>query len=254
MFLYYIPRNIMKLHTLLVIAKLIMVATLFAPAAHAATTSSASLTGFTYQLIDLDLNDGIAASLTFSSVSPWVAVAGYQDNSGSPSPVEIIDYAGTVSFAAPFGSAQAQLNNQGSYVTQTTSANRISADVIVRSNFILSPNTTVIFSGYGSVDTQAGAIPNHGNAAIFAYDLSDTSAYPDYYQDYILLNSEPSVAHQLSLSFTSLNAGLTGVVGTAVSAGSEIATAVPEADTYGMLLAGLATLGIVTRRRKQAAT
>lgn len=60
----------MKRQSLLLMAKLIAVTALFAPAAHAQTTSSASLTGFSYQLIDLDLNDGIAASLTFSSISP----------------------------------------------------------------------------------------------------------------------------------------------------------------------------------------
>lgn len=179
-------------------------------------------------------------------------MAGYPDNSGSPSPVEIIDHQGTVSFSAPFGSAQAQYNAQGSYVTQTTSANRISADVIVSSNFVLSANTTVIFTGYGSVSTQAGWIPNHGNAAIFAYDLSDANSYSGYYQDSILLNSEAPSARQLSLTFTSLGASLTGIVGTAVSAGSEISSAVPEADTYAMLLAGLAVVGVGTRRRKQS--
>jgi hypothetical protein len=234
----------MKLRDLLVSASLAVVAAGFAPAAYAQSTASTSLTGFSYQLIDLDLNDGIAASLTMSPSSIWVAAAGYAPSSGTPVIVDILDQAGTANASASFGRASATSDTTGVYssATSTNMTHSLSGDAIVSWNFVLSANTSVVFTAIGSVDARGPGA--HGWASIFADGLPD-----GYAQDDILQNSAAET-RQLSLSFSSSLDGLSGTVGTAASSGVEILAAVPEPETYAMLLAGLGLIGACVRRRQ----
>ena len=75
------------------------------PASHAQGTFSATLSGFTYTLIDLDPNDGISAGLTLTNPDYWIATAAYPDATGTPDPVDIISTPGTAHVATATGSA-----------------------------------------------------------------------------------------------------------------------------------------------------
>lgn len=235
----------MKFRNLLVTGGLAALATGFAPAAYAQSTVSTSLTGFSYQLIDLDLNDDIAASLTMSPASIWTAAAAYTPSYGSPILSDIITEAGTASISAALGHASGTYDATGVYssATSTWMTHYIAGNSIVSWDFVLSANTSVVFTAIGSVN--AIGLGAHGDASIFADGIPG-----GYVQDDILQNSA-SETRQLSLSFSSSLDGLSGKIGTAASSGVEILEAVPEPETYAMFMAGLGLIGACVRRRKK---
>lgn len=137
----------------------------------------------------------------------------------------------------------------GVYASQTATAmwNRMAADSIVTWSFVLSANTTVVFTANGNVNSHGDA---YGNADLFAHSLSDGSGY---LQDQILMGNGDHQIRQLSLSFSSAQDGLTGIAGMSAGGSAEQLTPVPEPETYAMLLAGLGLVGAVARRRKARA-
>lgn len=234
-----------------------LVAAIFAaaPAAQAQTTATASLNGFTFSLLDLDLTDGITPSITLSNQNNWIATAAYPDNSGYPSLIQIIDHPGTASISLPGGPATASYGNASGATSLTVNGAgpRVSSDVIVQWDFVLSAHTSITLTGQGSV--------NNGNsnglqswAQIFsAYRVAPTDQYETYLSD-DLNSADGNGARGMSLTFNSGDAELNGRLGLYVnSQGQGQGLPVPEPESYAMFLAGLAVIGGIVKRRQRAA-
>ena len=117
-------------------------------------------------------------------------------------------------------------------------------------DFKLSYSTNgTAFTDFGSYSVLVNGTPNTAwtsginNAPFnYAYDLSAVTA----------LDNQASVYFRLTdASTVSANAGTVAAAGTdRVDNFTVIATPVPEADTYALLLAGLGLVGVLARRRK----
>lgn len=215
-----------------------------------AQSSSASLTGFSYQLIDLDLNDGIAASLTLTPDFTWVAARGYQGSSGSPDPSDMLYEKGSTSVSGTFGSASAIYNDSGLYASQTGGSlgYRMAADAMQTWSFVLSANTTVIFTADASVVGSSVTGYAYANAGIFASNFSESDTY---LQDQLLQDSS-SESRLVSITFSSSQNALSGTVGATAGGSTELfsVSPVPEPSSNAMLVAGLALAGVCARRRR----
>ncbi|WP_243492056.1 PEP-CTERM sorting domain-containing protein [Massilia violaceinigra] len=231
----------------------------WAPAQANTSTSSASIEQFQYRLVDLDLNDGIDASITFGTdVRSLYTAAGGQtqqlDASGSTSLVSQFGSAGgTLSDTAllahagmthtvPYDDTQLTFSSRGSRVTE----------------FILSPNTELILTAVGKVEQQLdGRFYLSGSQVHMRGSLSGdegTWRPKQFSKNYELGYGSGSATVNLYGSLISdgkarkgeftlqANAYLWGPV-----------TPVPEPSTYAMLLAGTFVLGAVARRRRKAA-
>jgi hypothetical protein len=241
-------RSAMKLR-LLPVASFLLLA-LSTAAAHAESTASAALTGFSFQLIDLDPNDGIAASLTLSGQNLIVSAAGFPDDSGDSDPWDTLRVPGTASVTMYYGSASSTIGTDGSFATATASNHEAVADSISRWNFSLSAHTTVIFTAVGSASANyEGNMRAFGDAAIFAqYRISPDVGYTNL-QDAVFISSGNG-GRPLSFSISSSDTELAGIVGNAASAEAYSLTPVPEPESYAMLLAGVAVLACWRWRRK----
>lgn len=242
----------MKHPTPLLLAGLVALAA--AGAVQAQTTTSASLKGFSYQLIDLDTTDGISASLTLTPVSTWLAARGFDPGSYTPNPLQIVDEAGTASVANQTGSALATYDGSVMSTSQASTAPgyRMAADVIQTWGFLLSPNTRVIFSAFASVSSQSSVDGYAFGGAGLNGSTRAADGYPSYYFDDIRL-SDGSESRLVSFSVTASQAGLSGMVRAGVSGSAEqylTPLPVPEPSTYALLLAGLALVGTRLRRRQ----
>ncbi len=219
-------------------------------AAHAEATATASLTSFSYQLIDLDPADGIAPSLTLSGQNLIVSAAGFPDDSGDSDPSSTLLVPGTASVNMYYGSASSTFGTDGSFATATASNHEAMAVSISRWNFSLSAHTTVIFTAIGSASANyEGNMRAFGDAAIFAqYRISPDVGYTTLQDDVFI--SSGNGGRPLSLSISSSDTELAGIVGNAASAEAYSLTPVPEPESYAMLLAGVAVLACCGRRRK----
>lgn len=221
----------------------------FSPAACAQSTSSSSLTSFSYQLVDLDLTDGIAAGLTMSPVITFVAASGFSNADGNPDVADTHNGVGTASIAKAYGNASATYDATGVYGSRNAIEKNYSvlSNALVSWNFVLSANTSVVFSGTGSASVQG-----YGSSAavsLFSYGFPDGDLRDEF------MVFEGSESRLLSLSFASSQGGLSGTIGSTIQGSAEWAAApVPEPETYAMLLAGLGLIGAcVSRRRKTSA-
>mgnify|MGYP000095923813 CR=1 FL=1 len=248
-----------------------------------AATAQASITGFSYELIDLDPTDGIAPTLTW--LDPVAISRGYQgllSNPGSADP----------SFSTVFSNSQeatglgASTLVSNGVVSGSTSADELSASAVINAygtnfgasaaqggHFTLSANTQVVFSAQlsssVSVTPPAGATYPNGYfdwAYGQAYAGGEITILVDGYPvDFLCCSanvmardSGPHAATEvLTHTFTNATSqSLTqGVVVIANVGGYTLPTmsaAVPEADTWTLALIGLSLMGLATRRRRQA--
>lgn len=223
--------------------------TTLAAVSHAQGTSSATLSGFTYTLIDLDPNDGITPSLTLTNPDYWIATAGYPDMTGYPDPVDIITAPGTAHVATATGSSTSSYDGRAVSAITTVSGQspRFSADAIVQWNFALTPHTAAVIMGYGSLAaTSTADAAMDGSAQLFAAYQST------YLDDTIYAYQGANQSKVLNVTFSTGDTELDGRLGLSVSAaGQSFAAPVPEPETYAMMIAGLAVVAYA-RRRKQA--
>ncbi|NHZ99236.1 PEP-CTERM sorting domain-containing protein [Massilia sp. CCM 8734] len=229
----------------------------WAPAQANTSTSSASIEQFQFRLVDLDLNDGIAPSITFGTDSRFVRSEG-------DGQVDTRSESGSTSIVTQFGSAGGTLSDTAllshtsvdhlalhdSYHTYGSQSNRAT-------EFILSPNTELIFTGVGRIAQHLG-VP-----FVWAEARISMSAH--------LLDANGSWTHQFNKSYD-VNASdgwaTINLYGSLISDAqqrrgefsldaftvlAEPVSTVPEPSTYAMLLAGTFMLGAVARRRKAAA-
>ena len=247
-----------KLNTLAAIAAAMGIALLAAgsPAHAASNATSGSITQLSYQLIDLDLNDGITPSLTFTStVNSQVASIGYNQRetlqSEAIGELTIANADGNVRSGVTSTSASAS----GALAPSVASGTGLYVTALRLQNFTLSANTGVTWSALGSLSADHTASAG-GSASVYfggglddaADDVSERGSFGD------------SASTTLGSGVYQLGGYLASRVATIgyVSAYVEISNRafveippVPEPESYAMLAAGLLVVG-AARRRKSA--
>ncbi len=241
----------------------------FSTQAAGVASASASISGFTYQLIDLNPNDGITPSLTFSD--GW---RGASSSSNSFTEDRIYGEGGTgvgnvngsASTAAAAGavasSAQTILPNEYRY--------GFNSDTSYVRDFTLSAGTLVIFSANASVSASlapADVMQTAATARLFGELRSDNFNTPFGYRSSFdgYVNSVNQGRSDLVLlgSLHSLNRTSFGSIGMGTATQAHwfdsppdlprAVRAVPEPASYAMLFAGLGLVGVAARRRRGAA-
>lgn len=276
-------------------AALAALAAIAAAPAHATASSSASFGNLTITLTDLDLNDGVAPSLSFGAYGkPYVAVGthGWADDYISH------EYAQTAStmggalagqLTDPLSSAQANLaaaNTVAGFTAMSTSGQAASTSdghgayygYASGSNpsaraFTLSANTrlTVSVAGALSTTTTIGynleadqeeyalaslllGLTAYNQAGVETVDAKsyEMGSYFNVRDDGTTIGEHYDWSGMLSVEYSNLSAAaVNGYLDTAVAvSGLSAVSAVPEAQTWGMLLAGLALVGTASRRRR----
>jgi len=257
----------------LLIAGIAVAVTIAAQPAFALATATASITGFSFTLIDLDLTDGITPALTFtgqsSQVQVWSPFGSQFDNAAEwftplQSSIDLPPFAASSQITATGGSASA--SNAGTLNSGDNSFVGGSAYPVLAS-ISITPRTGVIFrtSFAGSATTTVGQV---GNDSEFAFA-----------EGYMYLFLSEASGGQQFISFRNVSAGSqfngNGFVGesnsfngvlemtyanfsSVASSGSVFAYAaayasstlpIPEPGTWALMLAGLLGVSAATRRK-----
>jgi hypothetical protein len=237
--------------------------------AQAATvaSASASLGNFSYQLIDLDLADGIAPSLTFVPSRGGDGYVHSPLNGGRH-----LYGNGAASISSANGNASATvapmaLSSSAQAILPTGNNDNFSSFTSEVRNFSLSANTLVIFSISAhlsanhvpdSAYTSANVVfrgtldsswydPNRNGSNFMRYANSPLDTTTD--SDFVFAGSLHSVGYttlgQLGMNTRTSATLFPGMAPQGIQA-------VPEPSTYAMLFAGLGLVGFAARRRRGA--
>ncbi len=207
--------------------------------------ASIDWTSFSYQLFDLDPFDGVAPSLAWGD-------RGSITNTGD----------GTYDYAYDW-SSPAESSNGVSVASVTESSLTVSnygyrinnlygSSAQRYGDFTLSAMTLVVFEVAGSMSVAAVSNPSALAGASVQLSVSDYNLDP-YSFNYSVLNVSNydallSKSGVLTTSFANITgAALTAQMGAYVQL--YVSAPVPEPHAYGMLLAGLAVVAPLTRRR-----
>lgn len=214
-----------------------------------AQSATAHFSGFSYVLNDLDLDDGITPELTLSNESTYVY--------GSIYSLPTFDYVdrtytfgvGEVSISNEQGVASA--SHDGMAATSTVQVygggNYFFGSASQSWQFVLTPNSEAVFSGFAAASgTNDGSLSADGHSTLHAHYAIPGAASSSYFFDSVFAFNGFD-ARELTLAIGSGAEQLVGAIGYAARTSGSIA-AVPEPETYAMLLAGLALVGGLSRR------
>lgn len=246
--------SLKKIASIAGISALAMAAT----SASQAATSSSSITHFSYSLVDLDPNDGIAPSLSLTSPSYWFATGYYPDGFGSPDPVDILTQAGTSSISTTEGDATSRGDgsaNVSSVVNATGHPTLLAAHATTQWHFVLTPHTAVVLTGDGSIHGEVtDSVATDAVSQLFAaYRTTPAAPSETYNSDSLYAYYGRDQSRQLSINFSSGDVELSGRLGISTDAyGQNISPLpVPEPATYAMLMGGLLAVAAVSRRKQK---
>lgn len=246
----------MNWKTFLCIAGFGTLASVATQATSAEVSATATFTGFSYTLIDLDPDDGVSPSFTMTQPYYSVSVANYLDNSGFPHLVDQLLQPGTAVIDDASGTAQSSYDGTtaSSSVTIHEGSPYFQSNTFLQWKFTLSPHTSLTLSGHGAVHSgQVGEVRT--GAYIQLYAMHSTSSDPffyPYFNDDLSTNDGDQSRH-MNITFASDTTQINGSLGfTTNAAGRDwppVATPVPEPSTYVMLFCGLITLACAVRRK-----
>ncbi|MEC5162392.1 MULTISPECIES: PEP-CTERM sorting domain-containing protein [unclassified Janthinobacterium] len=222
--------------------------------------ASASISDFSYQLIDLNPIDGIAASLTFTAFSSTSKSDHWYHGGGE------------VNTLSGFGSTKAEGIGGASNTTVTqfgvASESRSTAvplefefnmsysSTSYIQRFTLSANTLVIFSGTANHFT--GYVPelyssSGATTKLIGREIGARWPHiPGFSSSLITKEAGPENMVLLG-SMQSFGATMFGEVEMSASTVTRRITPVPEPETYAMLLAGLGLVAGALRRKRRGA-
>lgn len=227
-------------------------AAVFTPAHAATSKTTASIDNIRFELIDLNLADGITPSLTFKDqMFTNVIYDGveYQESKVNPS----------MRSENAFGSVQGIVTSTS--ITSSVSVNHVPTHDNVEhvftntvaqwTSFTLSPHTQLIVTGVGSIAQERGAPLSYAKSSIRmqayvwdgAFSESFSKEYQTTYGSFTTNLYGSMSSHEQALNFNlylATEAVLTGI------------SPVPEPSTYGMLLAGTFMVGTMARRQRRA--
>lgn len=220
--------------------------------AFADVTSTAQVSNFRFEVIDLDLNDGITAELTLND-SGKVLSAGYYTDFGIPDPLEFRTEDGTVSATVDAGSSAATLADGAASVSAnfTGSEGELFSTVTVGHSFTLTANTQVVLYADGAVAGGIGNDARYGGSSystLFGATYDAVTGEPAQVEDFLVSYLGNAEQRLLSVTFSSGSAALEGELGYAVSAYAGVSP-VPEPSQVALLTLGLAGLGWRLRRQ-----
>jgi len=216
-------------------------------ASQAQTTANAYLSGFRYELIDLDLNDGIAAQLTLDD-SGLNVMAGYyaaSDNTTQPDPFHYLNTEGTVDVTVAAGSASGTLAATSSITSASLQGDQgaLFAQTLWGRNFTLTPNSRLVLHADAHVDGAREATrASIAYAAVF-FTYGDEELY---LEDGLSTYQGDSESRALTVALSSGAEELSGNYGFTTGVYATV-TSVPEPSTYAMLALGLAGIALTAR-------
>ncbi|HEX8613948.1 MAG TPA: PEP-CTERM sorting domain-containing protein [Telluria sp.] len=227
-------------------------AAVLAPAHAATSKATASIDNFRYELVDLNLADGITPSITFTSHMMINAIYadGTQQSSGLGSPMWI---------GNAFGSAEGTRTDTSlrstakiNHLPTPDNANHAFTNEFSHwASFTLSPNTQLIFTGVGTIAQELAGPVSYSKSYIrmHAY-LSDGYTYDRFTKEYE--SNTGSFSMNLYGSVSSNEQAIDGGFHLMTGAVLTRTSPVPEPSTYGMLLAGTFMVGAMARRQRRA--
>lgn len=246
----------------------------FATASMADTvSSSASVSNVHYQLIDLNPNDGIAASISFagsfnqSSSEVYDISKGQKQDSQTTTDLSSV-YANVVlgdGQAAAGISTPASGGTFGNLYTKgyQSGTGSFSAYSGMNASFTLSANTVLVLFGTIGGHATSGSpwTPNNTATSWAVFDVTGPTLPNGGGIQYASVNRNWSNEHGPQSSYENFTLSYvngqqqatTGFLSANMSSGARnTAQPVPEPETWGMLLGGLALVGALARRRRNA--
>lgn len=218
-------------------------------AAHADATANAQLSDFRYELIDLDLNDGIAAQVTFGDFGRTVMAGYYADQTGNtpPDPFEYLSTDGTVDLTVAAGTTTGTLaaNSATTLVWLHGTQGSLFAEALSGSNFTLTPNSRLVLHANAHIDGSEDADRGTVSFASVFFEYDDGNFYLD---DGISSYTGGATSRALTVALSSGSEELSGNFGFTAGAFATV-TAVPEPSSYAMLGLGLAGMAWRARRK-----
>jgi len=217
--------------------------------AHADATANAWLSDFRYELIDLDLNDGIAAQMTLTNGDRTVMAGYYADQTGNtpPSPFEYLSTEGTVDLSAVAGTTTGTLgtNSASTSVWLHGTQGSLFAEALSGNNFTLTPNSRLVLHANARIDGSEDADRASVSFASVFFEFGEENFYLD---DAIISYDSGTASRALTVALSSGSEELSGNFGFTTGAFAAV-TAVPEPSSYAMLGLGLAGMASRARRR-----
>ena len=235
--------------------------------AQASGSAEARITDVRIQVIDLDLSDGIAASISFDAALPTFAYGDATENVhqrsdgdlGTEQKASVISSpAGADAYAHVYAGDVYTLGaGPSAWAVATASGlDRLSnaQAFVFLSAITLSAHTEIIVSANASAMAAIGSFGERGYARAgveLFHNSSSETGYVDYYalpDGSEFYNDNGPV--QVSWSNTSDSSAVAHIEARASAQAWGVTTPVPEPETATLMLAGLFGLGLVARRRQ----
>ncbi|GGY12113.1 PEP-CTERM sorting domain-containing protein [Massilia dura] len=222
-------------------------------AAQAEATSSAHFSNFHYEVIDLDLNDGIDAALTLDESAIVLTAGFYPTTTTFPEPFDYRVGDGTVGATVGGGSASVSMANGTAGLSASFSGaqGEMFGTAAIGHAFSLTANTRLVLHADADASSTFTAT-HHGysHAELFISYLDDPFEVEDtVIYDSLVSNFGNNAARGLTVSLSTGAQGIDGNLGLAAGSFATV-SAVPEPSQYAMFALGLAGLGWRLRRSR----
>jgi hypothetical protein len=210
-----------------------------------------TVSNFSVNLVDLDLNDGISPTLTLTPSSSWVAALYYAQGTGSPDASNIIYTSGSAAISIPAGSATAFLGDANAFASAAlnSTTGEITATSTQIWDFQLSAHTSLTLTAFAFGDQRTAN--GQTSSQVFISYADAATPYPTYLSDQLYVYQGLS-GRLLSVAISTGADGLSGQLGFSARAEARAVTPVPEPAPYALLGAGLALLGGLRKVRRRA--